>query len=325
MTGGSVADERPGDGAAARAAEVARAQQRAGARGEAPEGPWTVLKLIRWSAGYLGEKGVEQPRLDAEHLLAHALGTTRLQLYLQYDRPLAPGELGAFKPLLLRRARREPLQYVVGRTAFRELELVTDRRALIPRPETEVLVDVVLEWARGRSELSALDVGTGTGCIALSLAVEGPFTRVVATDDSAHALALASENAAAVEVSLEFRQGSLFAPLESGEQFDVVVSNPPYVAPGEVGELAPEIRDFEPSSALFAACGGLEVLHALVRGAPRHLRPGGLLALEVGLGQTEEVAARVRESGAFIEPVVHRDLTGRPRIVAARTKDDSRD
>lgn len=325
MTRGSPADEASGEAAAARAAEIARAQRRAGARGEAPEGPWTVLKLILWSAGYLGEKGVEQPRLDAEHLLAHALGTTRLQLYLQYDRPLAPEELKAFKPLLLRRARREPLQYVIGRTAFRELELLTDRRALIPRPETEVLVDVVLEWARGRSGPSALDVGTGTGCIALSLAVEGPFTHVVATDESAQALELASENAAALGVSMEFRQGSLFAPLASGEQFDVVVSNPPYVAPEEVGELAPEIRDFEPSSALFAACGGLELLHALVRGAPRHLRPGGLLALEVGRGQTEEVAARVRESGAFIEPVVHRDLTGRPRIVAARTKDDSRD
>lgn len=319
MTAGSAADDR----AARRAAEEARAERRAGARGEAPEGPWTVLKLIRWSAGYLEEKGVESARLDAEHLLAHALGTTRLQLYLQYDRPLSPEELAAFKPLLVRRSRREPLQYVVGRTAFRELELATDARALIPRPETEVLVEVILDWARGRSRLSALDVGTGTGCIALSLAVEGPFETVVATDVSPATLELAAENVRAAGVGVELRRGSLYAPVGDDERFDAVVSNPPYVARAEAGDLAPEIREYEPHDALFGGEGGLDVVEPLVAGAPARLRPGGLLALEVGVAQTDAVAALVRETGAFGEPVVHRDLTGRPRIVAARRAEDA--
>ena len=282
-----------------------------------PDESWTVLRLILWSAGYLADRGVERGRLDAEHLLAHALGTTRLQLYLQHDRSLGPDELAAFKPLLLRRARREPLQYVTGRAAFRGLELAVDRRVLIPRPETEVLVDAVLEGCRGRSGLKALDVGTGSGCIALSLLGEGPFRRVVATDLSADALAVAAANAAATGLAarLELRQGPLWEPLALDERFDVVVSNPPYVA--AAAELEPEVRDWEPPDALFAAAGGLELLDALAGGAAGCLQPRGLLALEVGPGQAEAVVERVRATGAFAQPRVQRDLSGKPRIVLA--------
>ena len=285
------------------------------------EGPWTVLSLILWSADYLAEKGVEHGRLDAEHLLAHALGTTRLQLYLQFDRPVNAGELAVFKPLLLRRAKREPLQYVIGRAAFRELELAVDRRVRIPRPETEVLVDVVLEWvrSRGREDYSALDLGTGSGCIALSLLTEGPFARVVATDASADALAVASANAqkAGLADRLDARPGSLWEPLAADERFDVIVSNPPYVGQEEASALEPEVRDWEPPSALFAGPGGLVVLNAIVDGAAERLRPGGLLALEVGLGQSGPVAERLVAVGGFGEARVRRDLTGRPRIVCA--------
>jgi release factor glutamine methyltransferase len=287
-----------------------------------PGEPWTLLRLILWSAGYLIERGVEQGRLDAEHLLAHALGTGRLQLYLQHDRPLTPAELAAFKPLLLRRADREPLQYILGRTGFRELDLATDPRGLIPRPETEVLVEVVLDWARRRvgdeRTLSAADVGTGTGCIALSLAREGPFRRVLATDRTAPALELAAENArsAGLEAAVELRLGDLLEPL-AGERFDALVSNPPYIANAERAELEPEVRDFEPSTALFAGADGLDVIRALVRGAADHLRPSGLLALEVGAGQTKLVSALIERERVFEAPRVHRDLSGRPRIVAA--------
>ena len=285
--------------------------------------PWTVLGLILWSAGYLEGKGVEQARLDAEHLLAHALSTSRLQLYLQHDRPLASGELAAFKPLLLRRAQREPLQYVTGRAAFRELELAVDARVLIPRPETEVLVEAVLEWAareaRGgaRAELEALDVGTGSGCIALSLLREGPFRRVVATDASADALVVAAANAdrAALGGRIVLRAGSLWEPLGAGDRFDVIVANPPYVADGDAPALAPEVRDWEPAAALFAGTEGMDVLDGIVAGAAERLRPGGLLALEVGLGQAPVVADRLRATGRFGEPRIRRDLTGRPRIV----------
>ena len=280
---------------------------------------WTVLQLILWSADYLTGKGVEHGRLDAEHLLAHALGTTRLQLYLEFERPLKPGELAAYKPLLLRRARREPLQYVIGRAAFRDLDLAVNPRVLVPRPETEGLVERVLEWARGREDLEAVDVGTGSGCIALALLAEGPFRRVVATDASRDALAVAASNArtAGVGDRLELRLGALWRPLAPDERFDLVVSNPPYVADAESAELEPEVRDWEPAGALFAGPRGLEVLEALADGAAERLRPGGLLALEVGSGQADAVAERIRRTDGFGSPSARLDLAGRARIVTA--------
>lgn len=285
---------------------------------------WTILRMILWSADYLAGKGVENHRLDAEWLLARALGLDRLQLYLQYDRPLSLAEREAFKPLLRRRAGREPLQYILGRTAFRELELSTEAGVLIPRPETEVLVEEVLSWARSRDrELkSVLDLGTGTGAVALSLAVEGGCARVVATDVSTAALDLAQENAKrhGVGPQVEFLHGSLFEPLEPGERFDVVVSNPPYIEAGEEAELQPEVREWEPKEALFAGEDGLDVIRPLVAGAAERLLPGGLLALEVGSTQTETVAGLLEATGAFAEIRTRRDLSGRPRVVTAECR-----
>jgi release factor glutamine methyltransferase len=301
------------------AAEPEAQGERPRERGE----PWTVLRMILWSAGYLTEKGVEHGRLDAEHLLAHALGATRLALYLEFDRPLDAAEIAAYKPLLLRRARREPLQYVIGRAAFRELELAVDPRVLIPRPETEVLVDVVLDWARRRvgadGDLDLLDLGTGSGCIALALLTEGPFRRAVATDASRDALAVADANARAAGAAdrIEWRAGALWEPIGADERFDAIVSNPPYVADVEAASLDPEVRDWEPASALFAGPRGVELLEAIAAGAADRLRPEGLLALEVGLGQADAVADRLRATGRFAAPSVRRDLTGRPRIVTA--------
>ncbi len=282
---------------------------------------WTILHMILWSAEYLTEKGVEAGRLDAEWLLSTALGVDRLQLYLQYDRPLSSEEREAFKPLLRRRARREPLQYIIGRAAFRQLELKTDPRVLIPRPETEVLVQEVLDWASaGAGGVGGVwDMGTGTGAVALSLAAEGAWTRVVATDVSPEALSVAADNAERHDLSglVEFRQGSLFEPLEEGERFNIIVSNPPYIAESEKGELQPEVRDWEPPEALFAGEDGLDVIRQLVAGAPEHLVSGGLLALECGLGQAERVAADVNATGAFGAVRIRPDLTGRPRVVMA--------
>lgn len=291
--------------------------------GDGTEGPWTVLRLIRWSAEYLSEKGVESGRLDAEHLLAHALGTSRLQLYLQFDRPLTSDELDLFRPLLRRRAGREPLQYIVGRVPFRELELRADRRALIPRPETEVLVDKVLDWARGREGLSAVDVGTGTGCIALSLLKEGPFRRVWGIDPSPDALALAGENASRVPEAggLTLLQGEVLAGLPPEVRVDVVVSNPPYVRDDEAGMLAPEILDHEPHLALFAGADGLAVIRDIVGASSRRLTPGGLLALEVGSDQGAAVLEIVASNGAFHDGTLHRDLSGKPRIITAVRRD----
>lgn len=299
-----------------------------GGRSTADAETWTVLRLILWSAEYLGGKGVERARLDGEHILAHALGLGRLDLYLQYDRPLTPEELDAFRPLLKRRAAREPLQYILGSQPFRELDLEVDRRVLIPRPETEVLVGEVLEWVRKRerAELDALDIGTGSGAIALSLALEGPFRRVVGTDLTQDALEVAARNRAkaGLEARVDLRLGEDYTAVAADEQFDVIVSNPPYVAEPERETLEPEVVDWEPGTALFAGIDGLDVVRRLVAGAPARLRDGGLLALEVGAGQTGAVAGLLEGMGGWDGITVRADLTGRQRIVmgtraAART------
>lgn len=281
---------------------------------------WSVLELLKWTTSYLGEKGVTEPRLNAELLLAGALGVKRLDLYLQFDRPLTADELAGFKPRLLRRARGEPLQYIAGEAQFRNLTLRVDPRVLIPRPETELLVGAVLEWAAAHEAHRALDVGTGSGAIALSLATEGEM-EVVATDLSSDALELAGENlrVAAPGARVEFREGSVYEPV-TGDLFDVVVSNPPYIGERERPELDSEVADWEPAGALFSGGDGLDVIRAIVRGAPDHLRPGGLLALEIGATQAEPVAALIRERPAFREPLIRKDLAGRDRIVLAEIR-----
>ncbi len=300
-----------------------------GSGGKPRGGAWTVLGMVTWSADYLSEKGIPGARLDAELLLAEALGVNRLQLYLQHDRPLTRGELATFKPYLLRRASREPLQYVLGKTAFREIELLTDPRALIPRPETETLVEVALAWARDRPGIvhTGADVGTGCGCVALSLAREGPFTRLVATDVSERALALARENVqrSGLEKVVDLRQGDLTEPL-AGEHFDVLVANLPYVAHAEEEALAPEVRDWEPRDALFAGSDGLAAIRSFLERAPEVVACGGLLALEVGAGQAAAVGKMIEARGGFGEPRLHDDLAGHPRVVSAERSgsDDDR-
>lgn len=294
----------------------------------------TPLSLSRLAADHMQERGIENARLESELLLASVLGVKRLDLYLQFERPLTGAEVDAFRELVRRRLRREPLQYIVGEAHFRELTLRVDPRVLIPRPETELLVGEVLEWAKrrvgaaesegepgeaGEQGLTAVDIGTGSGAIALSLALEGPFTHVVGTDLSLDALAVAAENAvrAGVADRVELRAGESWAAIGEGERFDVVVSNPPYIAESERGELQPEVVEWEPESALFAGAGGLGVLYEIIDGAPAHLAPGGLLALEIGAEQAAAVVDRIERSGAFAPARVVRDLAGRDRVVMA--------
>ncbi len=280
----------------------------------------TALALAQKAAALFRERGFENPRLEAELLLAGVLGLKRLELYTQFDRPVAPDELERFRSHVRRRLKHEPLQYILGDAHFRGLVLKVDRRALIPRPETEVLAGVVLEHLRHATPgARVLDLGTGTGAIVLAALAECPDATAVATDVSLDALALARENAGAVGVAdrLELRPGDLWGALGADERFDVVVSNPPYVDEADAPALAPEVRDWEPAAALFAGDRGRAVLARIVAGAPAHLRPGGLLALEVGLRQADGVAAQIEATGAFEAPRIVQDLTGRPRIVAA--------
>ncbi|MEX2582631.1 MAG: peptide chain release factor N(5)-glutamine methyltransferase [Gemmatimonadota bacterium] len=283
---------------------------------------WTPVELIRWTAGYLEEKGLGEPRLTAELLLADVLGLRRLDLYLQFDRPLVPEELAGFKAALKRRVQGEPLQYIAGSVHFRELRLQVDRRVLIPRPETELLVGEVLAWSKGRTALDVVDIGTGSGAIALSLRHEGEFGRIVATDVSGDALDVARANLRAAGVDgagVEFREGAAYAPIK-GERFDIIVSNPPYIAESDRASLPPEVVEWEPGAALFAGPDGLDVIRQLVAGAPDQLNPGGMLALEIGADQAEAVAELVRGTATFLEPRVRTDLAGRERMVLAELR-----
>jgi release factor glutamine methyltransferase len=288
----------------------------------------TTLVVARKAADHLAANGIENARLDAELLLAAVLGTSRLDLYLQHDRPLSEAELQAFRTSIRRRLKREPVQYILGDAAFRELTLKVDRRVLIPRPETEVLVGEVLKYLSSASssgsasaKLTGLDLGTGSGAIALSLLREGPFERVVATDVSPDALAVARDNSvrAGLDARLELRCGSLWDSVGDEERFDVVVSNPPYVADAAREGMQPEVRDWEPAVALFGGAAGTSLLDVIVDGARKHLHDDGLLALEVGMEQAESVAERARTSGGFAWSRVVQDYTGRDRIVLAGT------
>jgi release factor glutamine methyltransferase len=269
----------------------------------------TLGEALRAAEAYLDRNGVQRARVDAELLLARALGLTRLELYTQSDRPLTEAERAAGRTILERRAAREPLAYILGDWGFRRLILKTDARALVPRPETEIVVERCLVRLGGVSESRIVDVGTGTGAIALSLAAELPGSDVTATDVSSDALALARENAAELGLAVEFREANLLDGLEG--PYDLVVSNLPYVLDGELDGLEPEVRDWEPRLALVDE-GQTEALAADAR---RVL--DGWLVLEVHEERAAEIA-RVLESLGYAEVEVSLDLSGRERVVEGR-------
>jgi release factor glutamine methyltransferase len=271
-----------------------------------------VAEVVRRATEYLAGKGVDSPRLDAEHLLGKALGLSRVELYMHHDRPLSGQEREAFRELVRRRGEREPLAYVLGEWDFRRLTLKVDRRALVPRPETEIVVDRVLALLRGKERPDVLDVGVGTGAIALAIADEHPGANVLATDVSAAALELARENATRLGLDVQFR----VADLEDGlglEAYDLIVSNPPYVAPEEIDALEPEIRDWEPRVALV----GTTQTRLVAEHARRALRRGGYVVLEVAEQRAEDAATLLDELGYSDVRTTH-DLVGRLRVVEGR-------
>lgn len=274
-----------------------------------PASPSTIGSVLRRSTDYLVARGSETPRLDAERLLSKALGLERIELYMALDRPLTPSELEIARELVVRRGAREPLQYVLGEWGFRRLTLNVDPRALIPRPETEILVDRALLLLAGRDAPRVLDVGTGSGAIALAVKDEHPSARVTGFDFSLDALALASENGALTGLAVEFLRGDLFDGLPEGP-WDLVVSNPPYVDAIDVPNLEPEVRAWEPHEALTAD----GAVAAVARGAAPVLAAGGGIALEVGAGQAEATAELLEQSG-FRDVRVTPDLRGIDRVV----------
>ena len=274
----------------------------------------TVLEIIRRTTEFLEGKGIETPRLDAELLISHALGMKRMQLYLQFERPLTDAELEKLRPLVRRRGTREPLQHIVGDLEFANVVLKTDRRALIPRPETEELVEH-LGRVLAAPPARIADLGTGSGAIALALATRFPAAKVTAVEASTEAAELARENVirnpAGERVSILVAD---WKSVLSGGEFDLIVSNPPYLSEAEVASAQPEVRDFEPRAALVAQDSGRAALEEIIRLAPVALAPDGLLALETGIDQHEYLLG-VAEDAGFTSRRSVQDLSGRDRFL----------
>jgi release factor glutamine methyltransferase len=271
----------------------------------------TVGEVLRRATEHLG-KSSETARLDAELLLAHTLGRQRIDLYTDFDRPLENSELDGYRDLVARRARGEPVAYLLGEWGFRRLTLAVDARALIPRPETEIVVERALAHLHGLEAPRVLDVGTGSGAIALAIADEHPGARVTAIDVSADALSLARENAARTGLAIELLEHDLQEGLPDGP-YDLVVSNPPYVDPDELPALMPDVREYEPHLALV----GSGATEAVASAALEALVPEGRIVLEVGDGQAPATAALLGRLG-YTDVVTTPDLTGRDRVVEGR-------
>ena len=304
----------------------------------------TVLEAIQKSAEFLARKGVESPRLQTELLLAHLLKLPRMKLYLNFERALTPAETDALRESVKRRGQREPLQHITGSTSFCGFEITVNRHTLIPRPETELLAEPGWEFlARLSAEAerrtparreggeppehvgpeagapTALDFGTGTGCIAIALAAKCPSAKIVATDISPDALALAGENAARNKVAgqIQFLPGDGFAAVPAGAHFDLIISNPPYIPSAEIATLQPEVRDFDPRAALDGGTDGLDFYRKLCVESKRFLKPEGKIMLEFGDGQADSVR-KIFEAEKWIVEAVKEDYSHRERILIAR-------
>jgi release factor glutamine methyltransferase len=277
----------------------------------------TVLEVINATTAFFQERGIENPRLNIELMLAHVLRKKRLQLYLEFERRLDQSVLAGLREMVRRRANREPLQYILGKTEFYGLDFSLDKRVLIPRPETELLVEHVLAACRDAAHVKILDVGTGSGCLAVTLAKHLPTAEVWATDKSAAALEVAGANAAqhGVAERIHFLHTDLFSA-DHGRSIDWIISNPPYVPTTEAANLAKEIIDHEPMEALFAGEDGLAVIRAIIAEAPRFLSAGGQVALEVGAGQSEAVQQLFRDGQYQVAKVV-KDYQNHERVVIA--------
>ena len=281
----------------------------------------TVLEAIQRGTDFLARKGVESPRLQVESLLAQVLGMPRLSLYLGFERTLSDGEVSSLREWIRRRAAREPLQHILGSTSFCGLEIKVNECVLVPRPETELLAE------RARAFLSdidsaapvALDFGTGSGCLAIALAVHCERAQVHALDISNEAVAVARQNAAANRVSdrIHFHAGNGFEALESDLSFNLIVSNPPYIARPDLEALAPEVRDHDPRVALDGGPDGLDFYRRLAGEAGGRLLTGGRLMLEIGDGQEARVR-EILEAHKWIVERVDADYSGRPRVLVAR-------
>jgi release factor glutamine methyltransferase len=275
--------------------------------------------VLAWATEDFRTRGFETPRLEAELLLAHSLECDRIRLVIDSGRPLSADELGAVRQLIQRRRRHEPMAYILQFREFWGRKFFVSPAVLIPRPDTEVLVETALELTQDQHLFGrALDLCTGSGCVAVSFALERPTWRTWATDVSGDALDVARSNAARLGASeLTFRQGDLFGALDAGQRFALITANPPYIATGELPELQPDVRDYEPVLALTSGSDGLDLVRRLITEAPGYLEPGGSLAMEIGAGQAPAVKQLFTERG-FVNVQSKRDLAKHERVVFAQ-------
>lgn len=284
--------------------------------------PWTVGRLLTWTADYLKKHQADSPRLDAEVLLAEARGCQRIQLYTAFEEVVDDDTRARFREFVKRRAEGMPVAYIVGRKEFYSLNFRVTPDVLIPRPETEHAVIAVLDLLKtsGLAAPQIVDVGTGSGCIAITVAKHAPQAQVTAIDQSRAALAIAAENAATHQVTdrVTFVESDLLTALPSEQRFDIIVSNPPYVTEAEWAELSPGVRDFEPRMALVGGTTGLEITTRLVAQAVEHLTPGGWLVLEIHDGLEAQTHALLTATGRFEKISTIKDLAQLPRVVQAQ-------
>ncbi len=278
---------------------------------------WTIGRILKWTEQYFKEKGIESPRLDAEVLLSHILGRERIYLYVHFDEPLEPAELARYREAIKQRVQRVPVAYIIGEKEFMGLTFKVTEDTLVPRPDTEILVQAAIERLRARGDAPRFaDIGTGTGAICLSVLHFLPKAQADTVDISPAARAVAEENAAALEVAnrVTFHTGDLLAPL-AGQCYDAILSNPPYIPDGDIAALAPEVRLKEPRTALAGGKDGLDFYRRLMADAPALLKDGSFLAVEIGIHQAAPVAALAVPS--FSRTEILKDYAGIERVVIA--------
>lgn len=282
--------------------------------------PWTILELLKWTTAHFTSKDVENPRASAEILLAHTLGCRRIDLYVRYEQPLVAEELSRFKSLIKRRLRREPVAYIVGQKEFWSLALAVTPDVLIPRPETEHLVELALRLMAGEKAgpLKVIDLGTGSGAVVIAVAKERPGNALFAVDRSLAALGIAKKNAigTGVEGGIRFFCGDWFAALKDGAaRFDLIIANPPYIPSDRIPELQPEVRLHEPIAALDGGPDGLHAIREIVGAAHGFLAPGGHLLMEIGHDQRETVRDIAMSCGRYADIGFEKDYGGHDRVV----------
>ncbi len=282
-----------------------------------PQKTWTIGSLVKWATDDFRTRGIENPRLDAEVLVAFALGIDRTRVIIEAMRPLEPAELALLRDLVKRRRSREPIAYLRGEREFYGRTFHVDSRVLIPRPDTEALVEIALARTTHVSlSMRQLDLCTGSGCVAITMARQRPTAYVLASDLSPDALAVARHNAYRLGAyNVAFAESDLFASIPAGVRFDVITANPPYIATGEIGGLMPDVRDFEPRMALDGGTDGLDFVRRIVEGAPAFLDRGGVLAVEIGAGEAAATRA-LFEGHGYGDVAVDRDYGKIERVVS---------